>query len=156
MRRKDREVTDPQQITAIMRRCQVLHLAINTGEAPYLLPVNFGMEEDGMTLYIHGAAEGTKYDLLARDNRVGFEMEQGMKLVLDEKGHTCTMNYESVMGWGEVDELTEEADKRRALDAIMEQYHAGGFAYGEAPIPHTRILRLRIRQRTGKRRVKTL
>lgn len=156
MRRKDRAVTDPAEITDIMSRCEVLHLAINTGEAPYLLPVSFGMEPDGMTLYIHGAMAGRKYDLLARDSRVGFEMDCTHGLVLDEADHSCTVNYESVMGWGIIDELTADGEKRHALDRIMAQYHGEDFPYDTAPIPHTRILRLQVKERTGKRRPKRM
>ena len=42
MRRKDREVTDFQTMVDIMSRCRVCRLALNDGEVPYLLPVNFG------------------------------------------------------------------------------------------------------------------
>ncbi len=156
MRRSDREVTSPEEIAAIMSRCQVLHLALNGEEVPYLLPVNFGMEADGMTLYIHGAMEGTKYGLIARDNRASFAMVREDGLVLDEKGHSCTMNYESVVGRGVIDELTEEADKRHALDCLMAHYHAEDFPYSPKPIPQTRILRLRVQSRTAKRRKKTI
>ena len=156
MRRKDREVTDPAEIVDIMSRCEVLRLAINTENAPYLIPFNFGMEPDGMTLYIHGAKEGMKYDLLAKDNRVGFELDCHHGLVLDEESHDCTINYESVMGWGIVDELTEEGEKIHALDCIMKQYHAEDFSYSPKPIPRTRILRLRVQERTAKRRKKMM
>lgn len=154
MRRNDREVTESAEIVDIMGRCEVLHLAINTGAAPYLLPVNFGMEPDGMTLYIHGAVAGTKYDLIAKDNRVGFELDCNSGLVFEENSGNCTMNYESVMGWGVVDEITEEAEKRHALDRIMKQYRGENFPYSTAVIPRTRILRLRVQERTAKRRRK--
>ena len=75
MRRTDREVTKPAEITEMMTRCEVLHLALNTDTVPYILPVNFGMEPDGMTLYIHGAREGTKYALIEKDNRASFELD---------------------------------------------------------------------------------
>ena len=75
MRRTDREVTDPAEITEMMTRCEVLHLALNTDTVPYILPVNFGMEPDGMTLYIHGAWEGTKYTLIEKDNCASFELD---------------------------------------------------------------------------------
>ena len=156
MRRNDRAVTDPVEIVDIMVRCEVLHLAIAAQPAPYLLPVNFGMEPDGMTLYVHGAMEGTKYDLLARNNHVGFEMECTNGLVLDETGHSCTMNYESVMGWGIVSEVTAPEEKLHALDRIMRQYHAEDFPYSRAVAERTRILCLRIQERTGKRRKKML
>ena len=156
MRRNDRAVTDPVEIVDIMSRCEVLHLAIAAEPAPYLLPVNFGMEPDGRSLYVHGAMEGTKYDLLARNNHVGFEMECTNGLVLDETGHSCTMNYESVMGWGIVSEVTAPEEKLHALDRIMRQYHAEDFPYSRAVADRTRILCLRIQERTGKRRKKML
>ena len=152
MRRTDREVTENSEILDIMSRCEVLRLAIHAAPAPYLLPVNFGMEPDGRTLYIHGAMEGLKYTLLEKDNRVGFEMDCTGGLVLDEAGHSCTMNYESVMGWGVVTEVTAPKEKLYALDRIMEHYHAGGFAYDPAVAERTRILRLDVRERTAKRR----
>lgn len=153
MRRKDREVTDPNQITEIMSRCQVLHVAINRDGAPYVLPVNFGMEPDGMTLYIHGAKEGTKYELLARDNRVGFEMDCTYGLDMNETERSCSMHYESVMGWGIAEELTGEDEKRHAAQRIMAHYHQESFIYDDSPLSRTRILRIHIQERTGKRRV---
>ena len=104
MRRTDREVTNPAEITEMMTRCEVLHLALNTDTVPYILPVNFGMEPDGMTLYIHGAREGTKYALIEKDNRAGFELDCTHGLVL-ENG-MCSINYESVIVraiWGDTD-----------------------------------------------------
>lgn len=156
MRRKDRAVTSPTEIVEIMSRCEVLHLAIAAQPAPYLLPVNFGMEPDGMTLYVHGAMEGTKYDLLAKNDQVGFEMECTSGLVLDEASHSCTMNYESVMGWGTVSEVTDLDGKLHALDCIMRQYHSEDFYYDPAVAERTRILCLKIQERTGKRRAKIL
>lgn len=154
MRRNDRAVTDPKEITEIMTRCEVLRLAIAAEPAPYLLPVNFGMEPDGMTLYIHGAMSGTKYELLAKNNRVGFEMDCTHGLVLDEAGHNCTMNYESVVGWGIVSELTDWDTKLHALNRIMAQYHSEDFAFDPAVAERTRILCLKLQERTGKRRAK--
>lgn len=156
MRRKDRAVTSPSEIVEIMSRCEVLHLAIAAQPAPYLLPVNFGMEPDGMTLYVHGAMEGTKYDLLAKNDQVGFEMECTSGLALDEASHSCTMNYESVMGWGTVSEVTDLDGKLHALDCIMRQYHSEDFYYDPAVAERTRILCLKIQERTGKRRAKIL
>ena len=156
MRRIDRAVTSPSEIVDIMSRCQVLHLAISAQPAPYLLPVSFGMEPDGMTLYIHGAMTGYKYDLLRVDNRVGFEMDCTHGLVLDEVNHDCTVNYESVMGWGTIKELTDKSEKLHALDCIMVHYHSEDFPYNQKVADRTRILCLEIQERTAKRREKKL
>lgn len=152
MRRADRQVTDSAEIAGIMSRCQVLRLAINTETVPYILPVNFGMEPDGMTLYIHGAMTGTKYEYLARDNRVSFELDCSHELELNEQERECSMNYESVIGWGIAEELTEEAEKRHALKRLMAQYRTEDFPFNEGPLPRTRIFRIRVLERTAKRR----
>lgn len=154
MRRADREVTEPQEIADIMQRCEVVRLALNTETVPYILPVNFGMEEDGMTLYIHGAMDGTKYEHIARDSRASFEMDCSVELDL-ENGE-CTMSYESVIGWGVIDELTEPEEKHHALNRLMQHYRGVDFPYDEEAISITRILRLRVQERTGKRRRKMM
>lgn len=154
MRRKDREVTAPEEITEIMSRCEILRLAMNTDTVPYILPVNFGMEPDGQTLYIHGASTGTKYGVLEKDNRASFEMDCCTALELNSEDHECSMTYESVIGWGVIDELTDVNDKRHALNMLMKQYHAEEFTFNEGPLPRTRILRLKVQERTAKRRRK--
>ena len=40
MRRTDREVTAPAEITEMMTRCEVLHLALPADTIPYILPGN--------------------------------------------------------------------------------------------------------------------
>ena len=153
MRRTDREITDAAAIAAIMTRCQVVRLAMNTDGAPYILPLNFGMEPDGMTIYVHGAAEGEKYRLMERDSRVAFEMDCMLGMDMDEVHQECSTRYESVMGWGILEELTEEGEKRHALMQIMHQYHGDDFPFSEAPLPRTRILKLMVKERTAKARI---
>ena len=152
MRRTDREVIEPAAITAIMERCKVVRLAINTDGAPYILPLNFGMEPDGETLYIHGAAEGEKYSYLERDPRVGFEMECMLGVDMDEVHRECSTRYESVVGWGIAEEIIEADEKRHALKRMMAQYHREDFSFSEGPLPRTRVFRIRVQQRTGKSR----
>lgn len=154
MRRSDREVTIQEEITAIMSRCEVMRLALNTETVPYILPVNFGMEPDGLTLYFHGAMEGAKYDLIARDGRASFEMDCTHGLILDEGKRMCSMNYESVIGWGELHEISGVEEKLYALKRIMAQYRGEDFEFGTAVLPQTRVFRLDVRQRTAKRRIK--
>lgn len=62
MRRKKRQVTDLEAIKNLVERSQVLRIALNGEEYPYVVPVNFGYEwnEDNLTLFVHGADEGKK------------------------------------------------------------------------------------------------
>ena len=45
MRRHDREITDKNEILEIMNLCDVCRLAFKDGDYPYILPLNFGIEE---------------------------------------------------------------------------------------------------------------
>ena len=53
MRRKEREVTDKEEIRQILENGQVIRIAMNNGEYPYILPVNYGyeMENERITLF---------------------------------------------------------------------------------------------------------
>ena len=80
MRRTGREITDRQELLDVMARCDVCRLALNDESGyPYVVPLNFGMEERDGTLYLlfHGAMTGTKYDRMERDPRATFEMDCG-------------------------------------------------------------------------------
>ena len=153
MRRTDREITDRAEMLAIMEKCQVCRLALHNGDYPYILPVNFGMEEkDGqLVLYFHGAAEGTKYDLMAADPRASFEMDCETVLCSSRKQGNCTMSYSSVIGRGTVSFL-EGAEKVHALDVLTAHYHPEGFAYYPAVIPQTRVWQLTVESMTAKHR----
>lgn len=84
MRRADREITDFDELIAVMRGCDVCRLALHDEPYPYILPLNFGLEADGGTvrLYFHGADTGTKYDLIARNPNASFEMDRGKEHAL--------------------------------------------------------------------------
>ena len=104
MRRKDREVSDLRQQLEIVRRCDSCCIAINDPDqdAPYIVELSFGLEhlEDKDILYVHSAKEGRKLELLAQDPHVSFFMSCGHELVYDAERQMCTMNYESVSGYG--------------------------------------------------------
>ena len=155
MRRKDREITDINDMIQVMERCDVCRLAMNDGDYPYILPLNFGMQVvDGqITLYFHGATEGKKYDLFKQDNRASFEMDCAHGLVTDEGTGNCTMEYESVIGRGKV-EIVPEEEKYEALCILMAHYHKEDFPFNQAMIPHTNVFKLTVEQMTGKRRMK--
>ena len=156
MRRSDREIRDFDEILEVMKKCDVCRIAMQGDEYPYVIPLNFGMAVDGqrVVLYFHGAQTGMKYELLSKNNKVCFEMDCGHMLFTDMEKGNCTMCYESVIGYGAVEDVPEE-EKREALDILMEHYPVpAGFHYNEAVVAQTRVLKLTVESMTGKRREK--
>lgn len=151
MRRNDRAVTDRNDIINIIRKCDVCRLALNDEGYPYILPLNFGLivKGDSLELVFHGAQEGTKYELIARDSRASFEMDCSHTLFSDESKGYCTMMYESVTGKGHIEMLDGKA-KEEALDVLCSQYHKDGFKFNPAAIPRTKVFKLLVESVTGK------
>lgn len=155
MRRADREVTNREDIIAIMRKCDVCRIALNNEGYPYILPLNFGMAvtDETIELYFHGAMEGTKYALIEKDNRASFEMDCGHRLVTEVESGSCTMEYESVIGQGYI-EILSDTEKERALNILMKQYHQEEFDYNKAVVPSTKVFKLVVQKVTAKARKK--
>ncbi len=153
MRRSDREVKEFEDIVAIMEKCDVCRIALNNDGYPYILPLNFGMcvMGDKIELYFHGAMEGTKYDLIEKDNRVSFEMDCEHELVTESERGNCTMKYESVIGQGHIEILSDD-EKYNALCILMKHYHQEDFLFNKAVMPNTKVIKLVVERITGKRR----
>ena len=138
-----------------MRRCDVCRLALNDEGYPYIIPLNFGLKvnDDNITLIFHSALEGTKLDLIRKDNRVSFEMDCKHELqYFEDKGY-CTMAYESVIGKGRV-HILDEDEKAEALQVIMDQYHPEKKAYFNLEaISRTAVYILKVETLTGKRKL---
>ena len=51
MRRKDKEISDPAGIDAIIKKAAVCRLGMVNGDKPYVVPLCFGLQD---TVYNHG------------------------------------------------------------------------------------------------------
>ena len=120
MRRKDREITDFNEIIDIIKKCDVCRIALNDDEYPYVVPLNFGLDVQGnqVFFYFHAAMEGKKLDLIAKDNRATFEMDCDHNFILYEERMSCTMGYASVIGHGTI-EIVADEDKYESLKILM-------------------------------------
>lgn len=138
---------------AIIKKCDVCRLAINDGDYPYIVPMNFGLDIQGEQafLYFHCATKGTKLDLLSKDNHVTFEMDCDHNFILYEERMSCTMGYASVIGHGTV-EIVPEEEKFSALKILMRRYHAEDFSFNLDMMKVTTVLKLTVTDMVGKRR----
>ena len=150
MRRKDKEITDPKDMEAIIRDARVCRLAMCDGDRPYLVPLSYGYENH--TLYFHSAGQGTKIDILKRNPEICFEIEGESTVLPGESACKWSITYRSVIGFGRVRWITDDVEKRRALDRIMARHGAeGAQEYDDASLKRTIVMAVDIRSMTGKR-----
>ena len=123
MRRKDREVLDPEKIDGIIRDCNCCRLGLCDRGRAYIVPLSFGFAREGgrRVFYFHSAKEGRKIDLIRQTGWAGFEMDTHYKL--NESGQACgySARFQSVIGGGSVSFAEGPEEKRAGLRAIMLQ-----------------------------------
>ena len=103
MRRKDREITGSNRIRKILDTAKILHLGVYDDPYPYVVPLHYGYEfsDRQLVLYMHGAKEGHKLDLIRQNPHVCVQIDCGMELISGEEV-ACRYgaSYASVIGRG--------------------------------------------------------
>lgn len=153
MRRKDREITDLNQIYSIIKKCDSCSVAFFDQDFPYIIPLNFGVQfiNNKFELYFHSANVGTKLELLKRNDHVAFEMSCSHQLLLGDIACHSTMEYESVCGQG-IMTILPENQKIEALTTLMNQYHTSEHHhFDDTEVKSITIMKLEVIHITGKR-----
>lgn len=119
----NRGAYDSETISAILDEGLVCHLGFVVDGQPFVLPTTYVRE--GQTLYVHGSASNRMLNVLAAgvDACVTVTLLDG--LVLARSAFKHSMNYRSVVVLGRAQALTDPAEKRRLLSALIEHIMPG-------------------------------
>ncbi|MCX6245181.1 MAG: pyridoxamine 5'-phosphate oxidase family protein [Bacteroidetes bacterium] len=132
---RHRFLTDRSEMGAIIRKCQVCHIAmVDTEGLPYLLPFNFGFD-DGV-IYLHSSRMGKKIAILENNPNVCIEFSTDYLLRFhdQEVGCSYTMKYRSVLAYGRVEFTEDPEEKIRIMKLIMQNYTSGDFTFSPPSI----------------------
>jgi len=149
MRRKEKEIKDFEDMTAVMEKAEICRLAMVDGDRPYMVPLNFGYKE--RVLYFHSAGEGKKIDILRKNPRVCFEIETDTALIEAEGACDWSMKYRCVIGQGSAEFIEDPAEKAAAFDIIMNQYSPGRrYNYPPAMLGAVTLFKVAVEEISGK------
>lgn len=148
MRRREKEITDRAELRRILREARICRLAVSEGDRPYLVPLSFALDGDDVVL--HSARAGRKIDALRRNPAVCFEVEEGVELVPAATACQFGMRFRTVIGFGEVEFVEDRAERVRLLALLGQRYGAPEGPMPDAQIERTCVLRIRVRELTGK------
>jgi len=151
MRRTDREVTSFADLADILCRADTIRLAMHDEPYPYAVPLSFAMEtgEGTIVLYFHGAKEGLKHDLLARNPHVCVETDI-FHGIAETPGGGVTTKYESFIGFGKAARVYGE-EAAKGLDLLLARCGYKGYAYSTAALEATAVYKIMLESFTGKR-----
>ena len=156
MRRKDREVTDLQEIAKIIDKCEVIRLGLADGNVPYIVPLNFGYEvvDDRVAFVFHSALEGRKIDMMKKNPNVCFELDCSLTILKGAVACNWGAEFESVVGYGEIKFIENDDEKKTALNLLMARYgFEGPPEYMQSALAKTAVYKLYVSEVTGKRRM---
>jgi len=150
MLKKDREIKDPAGIEAALAASRICHLGLYDGEWPYVVPVNFGYE-DGR-IYVHASSnpKSKKLSILAKNDKVCFEITSKTEVVSAEKPCDWTTNYASVIGFGRARLLETDEEKLHGLRIIMKAHNGPTENFRMEVVKKTAVIEINIDSMTGK------
>jgi len=153
MRRKDREVTDINEILKIVDKAKILHLGLFDGEYPYIVPLHYGYEykNGNLIFYMHGAKEGHKLELIRNNPNVCVELECDVELISGEDipckyGST----FASVIGKGHAEILEDEQEKIIGLKLLMKNQTGREFEIDERMANTVGVIKVTVHSFTAK------
>ncbi|MCP4200455.1 MAG: pyridoxamine 5'-phosphate oxidase family protein [bacterium] len=119
----DRGHYDAATIHAILDEGFICHVGFAVDGQPYVIPTGYG--RDGNRLILHGSVASRMFKHLREgfDACVSVTLLDG--LVLARSQFHSSMNYRSVVALGCATPIREEAEKRRALDILVEHLAPG-------------------------------
>jgi len=148
MRRKDKEMTDPDAIASVIRRSTVCRLAMSDDNQPYVIPMSFGYRDGAV--YFHCAPEGRKIEILRKNPRVCIEFDVDCRLKTGDSACKWGFHFQSAIAFGVAAIIEDSTEKQAALDIIMRQYSSEAFTYPESALDKIVVIRVSVTELTGK------
>ncbi len=154
MRRKMQQLTH-EEMTEVLRSCHTGILGVVGDDGyPYTVPLNFVLHDD--KLFFHCAREGHKTDAIMQNNKVSFCVVDKDRVV----PQALATNYRSVIVFGRARILTDDSERRAALDAILQKYAPDHPKEGQAEIERELhlvcVVAIDIEHMTGKAALKSV
>jgi len=136
----------------IVNEARYVTVAMADADGPYLATLTHAYDEPRNAIYFHCAHEGRKVDALRKDNRVW-----GQALV--DKGYVdgkCDHLYETTQFRGKVVFVQDPAEKRHALEIMIQKNETGPDAViaeqvTDKSVARVNIGRIDIEYMSGKR-----
>jgi nitroimidazol reductase NimA-like FMN-containing flavoprotein (pyridoxamine 5'-phosphate oxidase superfamily) len=153
MRRKDREVTDINEILKIVDKAKILHLGLFDGEYPYIVPLHYGYEykNGNLIFYMHGAKEGHKLELIRNNPNVCIELECDIELLSgDDIPCKYSSTFASVIGKGYAEILEDEQEKIAGLKLLMKNQTGREFQIDERMAESVAVIKVTVSSFTAK------
>lgn len=143
-------IENRKEIDELIRACKTCFLAMSENDEPYVLPMNFALEEDCVIL--HSAPEGRMWETIKANQKVCINWTLGEDLAWQDVKVGCSyrVKSKSVIVEGEVEFIEDFDEKYRCMKLLMAQYSDREFKFGKPAVVNVGIFKVRIDKITAK------
>ena len=154
MTKRERQITDPDQIRHILDTGKVLHLGLAVDNEPYVVPMNYGytMENGRLVLYLHSALRGKKLDMMRTNPRVFFEIDCDLMPFEGRVPCQYGLVYSSIKGRGTATIVEDVEEKMQAMSILMKTQTGKDFTFNERLVSIVAVIRIDVTEYTAKHR----
>ena len=154
MTKRERQVTDENQIRYILDTAKVLHLGLCVNDEPYVVPMNYGYTVEGgkLVLYLHSALRGKELDMMRANPKVFFELECDLRPFPGQLPCQYGMVYSSVMGRGVASIVEDVEEKKQAMSILMKTQTEKDFEFNDRLVSMVAVIRVDVAEYTAKHR----
>ena len=152
--KRELQITDPEQIQAILDTAKILHLGLAVENEPYVVPMNYGCTtEDGkLVLYLHSALQGKKLDMIRANPHVFFAIDCDRVPFESVKPCQYGLAYSSVMGRGTARIVEDVEEKKKAMSILMKTQTGKDFTFEDRLVSIVAVIRIDVSEYTAKHR----
>ena len=148
MRRKKQLLSEAETIEILQSCTSGVLAVIGDDDYPYAVPLSYAYK-DGK-LFFHFAKAGHKLDSIQKNNKVSFCVIQTDHVVQK----TFTTHFRSAIVFGRARILTDDIEKKYALECLVEKYSPDYIAEGQSEIERdwnrVCVAEVKIEHMTGK------
>jgi len=116
IRRKDKEITNLDEMKSILKTAKYVTLAMCMNDEPYLVTLSHGYDQERNCIYFHCADEGKKINILKANSLVWGQALADLGYVQG----ACDQLYATTQFRGRVTFLGDISEKEHALKVMIE------------------------------------
>ena len=153
MRRMDRALTKREEIESILQQCQFGTLSTSNNGIPYGVPLSYGfIWDNNLKIYVHSASIGRKIDAIKGNPLVSFSGVSFQKIKPVHGKNSCSAShyYYSFIAEGIARFLIQDAEKIKALNAILTHYNQPQLPFNPKIFKKTTCIEIDVKEIMGK------
>lgn len=117
LQKKEREIKEPKELLAIIKRGKYTTIAMCKNNEPYIVTLSYGYDEIKNALYFHSRQTGLKCEFIKNNPHV-------CATIIEDRGYImndCAHEFRSVIIWGNMYLVETLEEKKHAMDILL--YH---------------------------------